>query len=252
MAKSKQRRVIVFIVEGPSDEIVINGTLGKLFKSKDIVTECFVYPIGGDITSDYESATNTIKGVVGNRVKEFISFNKLLPSDIKHIIQITDTDGAFIPNERVLQMSDDEYDECKEAKLYLDDCIHAYTVSDIISRNMRKSRNLNVLTRCPDIKLKEGDTAISVPYSIYYFSCNLDHYLHNERNLPHIMKREKAWDYIDKCDDNPTEFFETICNPACSAQNVTYMESWNYIKQECRSLSRYNNLSLLLNTYKNE
>ena len=55
----------------------------------------------GDITSESESSPSNIVKKVGAIVQSFLNKYSLKKTDIAEIIQITDTDGAFISTDKV-------------------------------------------------------------------------------------------------------------------------------------------------------
>lgn len=182
MSANKQKQVVVFIVEGESDRYALEGSFKRFFKGSDVVTGCLVCSACSDITSEFDSSANTIKKNVNELVRRYLSDNKLLPSDIRQIVQITDTDGVFIPDDHVLEMDDDEHNECNMNTLYCDDSIHVYYRDDIIERNKRKSINLNVLTRYSEITISKVRIPKSVCLLVMY---RLLKFAINAASLPH-------------------------------------------------------------------
>lgn len=202
MGKRPKRKIVLFLVEGKSDREALQLAIPELYDEIDEDIEVY-FPIirkeeeekGGDITStNYENKQGKHYWVHPSNIEEaiyelflddFFDKEKILPKDISEIIQIVDTDGAYIPNECVVL--DSSLSE-EDSPFYKDDKIACLDVDKIVKRNEQKSENLDYLSSCTTIKVKQK----TVPYSVYYVSCNLDHYLHRSANLDYRMKRSLA------------------------------------------------------------
>lgn len=231
------KKVILVILEGATDQQSIGLILDELIPDNESIV-ILVYH--GDITSDRGVNPKTVKSKLGsfitskiNRVKTFKK------SDIKEIIHIVDIDGTFV-----------ESDKCYEDPKYLnyyykESGIYFYNKNEIISRNEKKSSNLNVLAGMNSLFNEK------VPYRIFYFSQNLEHVLYNKLNLESNDKRRLARKFEDKYFDNPEIFLKDFLNARFSV-NLTYEESWVFIKESDNSLKRYSNLNLFLKELINE
>ena len=60
----------------------------------------------------------------------------------------------------------------------------------IIQRNLQKKKNLNKLCGCKEIW--------SVPYRVFYMSCNLDHVLYNKLNSTDTEKENDSFAFAKK------------------------------------------------------
>ena len=139
---------------------------------------------GGDITTsrytdkqgkNYWVHPNNIEDAIYTLfLDDFFDREKILPKDITEIIQIVDTDGAYISDECIVE--DSSLQE-EESPFYKDDEIACLDVEKIKLRNQQKSENLTYLSKCSTIKVKQK----TVPYSVYYFSSNLE--FHQVNNL---------------------------------------------------------------------
>lgn len=118
------------------------------------------------------------------------------------------------------------------------DCLD---VDKIVKRNEQKSENLDYLSSCTTIKVKQK----TVPYSVYYVSCNLDHYLHRSANLDYRMKRSLADTFARTYIGDVEGFIKEISDDPGAVKGMSYDESWNYIKEDKNSLHRHTNLNLL-------
>lgn len=225
MTKSR-KKVILFIVEGSSDEILLRSF--KLIFSEEIRFAV----IHGDITSNEETEVHNIRSRLNTVVVTFCKKSSMLKKDICQIVHVVDTDGAYLP--------DNSVDEVPNTKVvYEDQRIVCSNALNIINRNHKKQSVLNVLI---------GLSAVSkIPYSVYYFSCNLDHFFHNNANLENHLKNDYAEELDRQFARNPNDFFKLLSCPKISS-SLNYTQSWDYIKQALNSLSRYTNLNLILDS----
>lgn len=86
-----EKKVVVVIVEGPSDESAIGGILKEFFSSEEIRFAV----VHGDITSDeFTTVDNVVSKVdeVINRIRIRYGYKW---EDFVGIIHVADTDGAF-------------------------------------------------------------------------------------------------------------------------------------------------------------
>ncbi|MCC8103301.1 MAG: hypothetical protein LIP11_13955 [Clostridiales bacterium] len=171
---------------------------------------------------------------------DFFDKEKILPKDITEIIQIVDMDGAYIPKENIMLDIDINPND---SPYYKDQEISCKDVEKIQKRNEQKSENLNYLSSCSSIKVKQK----SVPYSVYYFSCNLDHFLHRSANLDYRMKRNLADTFSRNYIGDVEGFVKIISDDPGAVKEKSYEESWEFIKQDTNSLQRHTNINLLLN-----
>lgn len=102
---------------------------------------------------------------------------------------------------------------------------------------MRKSRNIDKLSRTGEIS--------KIPYSFYYFSCNLDHVLHGRNNLSEKEKIECSRTFDLQYADDPNAFIHFMKDEPFAVQG-TYQETWAFIKQGVRSLERHSNFGIEL------
>ena len=76
-------------------------------------------------------------------------------------------DGAYIESNQIQVEDVEEF-------VYSESTIIANGIEHVLERNSRKQQVINRLSLCSKIS--------GIPYSMYYFSCNLEHVLHNEMN----------------------------------------------------------------------
>lgn len=134
-----EKKVVVVIVEGPSDESAIGSILKEYFSSEEVqfaVTH-------GDITSDYKT---TVDNVVTKICKLVDAVRGKYGYEWKHfikIIHIADTDGAFTKGcvQKLEDKPEDgQEDKSKEEKIqYYEDHMETSNVEATEKRNEHKS-----------------------------------------------------------------------------------------------------------------
>lgn len=230
--RSMARKKIVFvIVEGPTDDEALGVMLDRIFDKYTVHVEI----MRCDITTERGVGENRVVAKVGKAIRDFAAQNHYTVKDFKEVIHIVDTDGAFIPDECVLE------DPGIKRIRYEDGEIIAKNRDAIVSRNRQKSTNLRVLVGCSHV-LK------TIPYHVYYMSCNLDHVLHDNRNSTNDQKCENAYRFAKKYKNDVAEFITYISASDFSVMDG-YKSSWQFIDAGTNSLNRYTNLGLCFERY---
>ncbi|MFY8264110.1 hypothetical protein ACOT7R_14555 [Clostridium perfringens] len=226
------KKVMLFIVEGISDRESLSLILSRIIKNNKVQ----FYVVGGDITSEKGTTLQNCITKVNNCIKKFLKENKFLKGDILRVIHLVDTDGTYIEDAFVKQSQTNEL-------IYKEDCILAKDIKSICERNKKKASILN--------KLYSTTKISNIDYSMYYFSCNLEHVLHDEQNLNDDLKCDYADKFIERYDGKEEEFIKFL-NESDFAVDGDYSQSWKFIKDGLNSLKRNCNLHLLLNEYLRE
>lgn len=155
--------------------------------------------------------------------------NRFKKSDIVQIVHLIDTDGAFV-NENCI-----EYADVDKAEYYFNK-IKTRHVDEIKDRNVLKSATLR--------KLSTTSKIAKIDYSVYYFSCNLEHVFHDiQRTLTTIEKLKLANEFDERFSVQPKEFLSLIRSDNIAVSG-TYQQTWNYIKEGSNSLCRNCNLHI--------
>lgn len=221
----KTKKVILFIVEGITDKISLGGIIDKLVSSnlaKFHISE-------GDITSNNSTNTTNALRKVNDQVNKFINMQLgIKKSDIMRIVHLIDMDGAFVGKEQVSEKDVGKF-------IYNESEILAYSKDKVIERNIKKQKIINRLSLCPKIA--------NIPYSMYYFSCNLEHVLHNKINVDDNEKMDYADNFADKFYKKEASFLEFIRNDKFAVKGE-YKETWEFIKVNGNSLKRFSNFHL--------
>ena len=267
-----EKKVVIFLVEGWSELNAFESPFDIIFsKHKYHDKKCIVKfgyinnnnlrsGFGGDITSDRNVNSKNIK----QKILEWM-IKPLLTSfyaeDIEEVVHIVDMDGAFIPNENIVPKTSDT----EKNVIYGDGKIFARCPEKIIKRNEQKQKNLNCLLSTSTIVIKhiihsnkfkgkgndKGELHRAVvPYSVYYFSSNLDHYIHYDANLRDSEKTRKATSFCHKCLGNMDLFYKIFVNDVDSVSNISYINSWKYIKDGINSIKRHTNLGIFIKNIK--
>lgn len=117
-------------------------------------------------------------------------------------------------------------------------------------RNDEKRRVIRKLLDTKSIKKTEYGITTSIPYQMFYFSCNLEHVLHNQMNAADEDKMRLADKFVDMYINDNEGFISFLCDTSFRV-NLSYKESWYFIMEGNHSLERYTNLSVFLNEYNN-
>lgn len=221
------KKVMIFIVEGPSDEAALGSVLKEYFSSDELS----FYVTHGDITSRPGITGDNVIREINRFVKSVKDRYRYLDQDILRIVHIVDTDGVFVNDGCVRERLK------RGPVLYYTDHIEANSVDDIRGRNHAKANLLQ--------KLYRTETIGKAAYRLYYLSCNLEHVLYNE--LREYTDEEK-WRFSDEFAekyDGKAEEFALFLEDSGAAVGGTYDETWKFIQDDVRSLNRYTNLQRL-------
>ena len=240
-----RHKVIVFLVDGPSEQNALSLTLSSLYDDIDSDYEVYFPPMTeddlehwGDLTSKYGITPDTIEKCIEKLYfNDFLKKQKLYPKDISEIIHILDMDGVYVPDEDVIYgMNPNGIDKV----FYGPQKIITTNVDSIVERNERKRKNIDYL--CSLKKIKIGSK--SIPYSVYFFSCNLDHFLHNNANIADGKeKASRADSFALKYVDNPHAFVDAISSTPGALVDMSLEESWAFIRERGNhSLERHTNI----------
>ncbi len=271
--------IVIFLVEGESDKIALELPLSNLIFDKfpeyevrfllqerqisqagdeveDVDTddeedddgeeliEEIEYEYGGDITtSSFVNPSNIESKITRRFIRPAIKKDGIYPKKIAKIIQIVDLDGAYIPDENVVPYSDEHQNNEKPYYDGESGRIEAADVSAIIDRNDRKRKNLEHLLGLPEQKIKIIQK--SIPYEMYFFSSNLDHFINKDANV--ITGKKRLADQFTRSYGLDTDVFSKyFFADKSSIGHMGYEESWNFIKKGTNSVKRYTNIDCLI------
>ena len=227
------RKVLLFIVEGQSDAAALEGVLSKLLSNEKIR----FHVVGADITTKQRRGSISVKTLVNDLVKKFMTSYRLQAQDLLQVVHLMDTDGAFVPESAILE------DSTVAGFVYTTTTITAPSEDDVKKRNATKSSNMLLLAHM-------GTTYKKIPYEAYYCSRNLEHVLYDiEKDCSTWEKLKLSDQFDDQYRDSPADFLSFISTVPPAVPAGEYGESWDYISKpgELRSLERGCNLHILLN-----
>ncbi len=237
-----KKKVILFVVEGRSDQADLERPIKALLEDNEQGIEAEFLVAETDITSDFRNTPDNILQKINRFYFEpFFSANDFYyPKDILEVVQIVDLDGAYVPDDYCFQFTVKHWSE--DGFVYDPPNIYGATKEDVINRNHRKSANIDYLLTQSSIKVKTK----TIPYSMYFFSLNIDHYLHHKLNLSPREKVNMAESYADRYCEDPHAFCRSIWEDDGSTMDMSHSESWTFIKEGVHSAERYSNLGLYL------
>ena len=131
------KKVLLFIVEGLSDEAALDGVLSRLLSNEKIR----FHVVKGDITTSERRGSNSIKTLINEQVRKFMTSYHLQPKDILQVVHLMDTDGAFVPESAIIE--DSGISEFK----YTSATITAPSKDTVRRRNATKGNNMLWLAR---------------------------------------------------------------------------------------------------------
>lgn len=259
MGKKQREKNIVVLIEGPSERTVFGIALPELYESigEDYnIHFALLYEdceeVRGDITAKYGVTPATIEGLISKLyIGRVLAEKKFYARDITEIIHIIDLDGAYIPDENIVQGENPNH---VDRLFYTENSIINPSAHDIADRNARKRANIDALLSLPKGKIKvwhnpenPKSKQSSVPYSLYYFSSNMDHFIHNDANLPQGRdKFQLAEVFRNGFIDNISGYVSFFTDDPASAGEMSYEESWAFIREPGpNSLARHTNIDLL-------
>ena len=229
----KTKKVIMFIVEGPTDEDALSPVIKQLFQNNDIR----FHIVHGDITTDFSVNEREIIKEVNSHIEAEMHRYGYKKSDIIQVIHLLDTDGAFIPESHIVQCDTDRI---------------RYENNSIICREPDKIAFRNRKKKAAVMRFKGAKTINDIPYMPLYMSRNLEHLLHNiSDDLSDDEKIELADAFADRYIDNIEEFIEFISGSSFTVKG-NLQQTWDFIFKGTNSLHRYSNFQLILEKHQSQ
>lgn len=267
--KSTKIPLLLFVVEGASDIMALRDPINHyLTDILHLEVETTFCQCRGDKTADDnirpDELLKQLDKIVDDHLvgtPEYYTF-----ADVSAIIYVCDTDGTYIPDKNCHE-ADENHPlpmgaDGKKKLLYEKDGIYGTDADKIIKRNKVKSSRMDKLLSS-HYRTKEKHT---VKRQVYYFSANLDHFLHDDRNLYYGKKVNWAAEFAhdpDKAlrrllnhstcvDVQALEYEGLLPLHADYDAKRLYALSWKYIKRGLNSIKRHTNLNLLLDALEKE
>lgn len=213
-------------MEGPTDEDALAAKFTKLVAEHGIEFDV----LHTDITADEGMTAKYIEKKIKEEIGKYLRKNPFLKAkDILKILQIIDTDGAFIAPPLVKQSENGKTE-------YFDTYISAKNKDRLVRRNISKRGIVYSLYNC--------NIVAGYPYEIYYFSRNMEHVLHDKaEGLKNEEKEDLAFEIADQYHEEPEKFLQFLYDDAFHVPG-TYKETWEFIMKEDHSLKRYCNVAV--------
>ena len=229
--KKKAKKVILFLVEGASDltslEFIDNINTNETIKFQ--ITS-------GDVTSKLNITPQNCREEINKILLSFLERSKLRKTDIIKIIHILDIDGVYIPEINII--------EDKNKKKFL------YTINGIVASSKENVQKRNESKKQIVEKLLVTSKINSIPYEMYYMSCNLEHVLHDKlEDISEDEKKELANKFADRFYEKEIEFIDFINNKDFKVLG-DYKATWDFIKKDLNSVNRYSNFWLFFENLK--
>ena len=223
---SDRRKLVIIIVEGKSEENALSSLMKRFFSPDEVI----FHVMNGDMMT--KSQKNIVK-IVNAIVSEESRRYGLQRTDIREVIQLTDTDGCFISDKYIIE------DESLSHIAYSEECIRTPFPLSIQQRNGKRRRAISSLV---SMRMLKGH----IPYSIFYFSRNIEHALYGiENGVSDSRKTDLAYEFSDRFSYNITAFILYL-EKADICPGNDYLSSWQAIETGRESLRRHSNLILLL------
>ncbi len=186
-----KKKVVLFLVEGPSDETAIRGPVNLLIQGSfnsdstsfhgDVTTAQIEYPTSYRVK-------DSIRDTVKTFVEDYLRGNNpgYQAKDIHCIVHIVDTDGAFVDDSMVVLAEDGR------ALTYREDRIETLDPHRIRRRNARKKSAILQLSGISKLTISR----VKVRYLPFFMSRNLEHVLYGlsgdlddraKNNLAHLF-----------------------------------------------------------------
>lgn len=222
----EQKKTVLFVVEGPSDKTALEKIFKVIYKGNRNIDFKFT---SGDISSNTSVTVTNVCDRIYDFVDEFIKDRKLKKSDIYQIVQIFDMDGAYAPEESIIEGDNSEF---------------IYSTTNIRCKNTQKVKKRNELKKSVINYLLSQQEIRGIPYEMYFMSCNLDHALYDEMNLVEDLKQKYADAFYEKFMGKEKLFIDFLKSEVVNGVPDSFPASWSYIKSELHSLERHTNLHI--------
>ncbi len=227
----KSKKFVLIICEGPTDENALYSIMKGFFYPNEIR----FHISHGDPLTAYDEKKNPmtrIRAIVNQEKRKYALRDK----DILAVLQITDTDGAFIPFESIVE------DESAHRIVYESERIRTRSPGSIAARNRKKQANIDKVLECRGITEE-------IPYRIYFNSRNIEHALYGEEvSLSDGQKARLADAFAEKYRKDWRSFLSHVMKE-CNPLGKDYDESWQLIRKENASLLRHTNINFLFEEF---
>ena len=207
----------LFLVEGPFDKLRLS-LLEQVFDDNKLI----IIPFETDKLQKKDYYLN-----YESEIRALLNIEKTHEIDeFDYLVQVCDTDGCFIDDSKVLET------EMVNHTIYYCDHIETKDLNPFIKRHFYKRENINGFLTNNKIKL-------------FYNSTNIDHAFDGIQNPTNNQKRILAINMYKSFKNDIKGFIELLYNSLPNKEKE-FIKSWDYIKEECNSLSKASNLFIFL------
>jgi hypothetical protein len=237
--KSKITKIVLLLVEGPSDQTAFENSLRSFLRSFSDDNARFDV-LHGDKTviDDCKRIIppSKIRATIGNEISAFLHDKKLLPRDLLAVAQLCDLDACFAQESsyrKNLSSHDVVYDPPAQI-------IHKDDPKRLFRVRLAKKMNINVLFSRNEFVLKK----VKIPYRLFYFGINLEHCLYRLPNCTDEEKEAQADSFDERYANKPADFEEFIKGLPCLSND--YVKSWKEKDLSKNAFAQITNISIFL------
>lgn len=261
----KKPKCVMILSEGPSDREALTGFFTDLYSMIDedikvmfpVLSEEKVNNEGnievnynGDITSrcgiDKDNILPMIlKLFIHPELKKHPAFE--YPSSVCEVIHLVDIDGVYLDDNRIITGEKQDID-----RPYYDvenNIIIAKERSNVIDRNHRKRENLAKLINTKRLRItieKGANESREKPYSVFFFSKDLDHVLYGKANNAKYRKVDDAREFARNYSSDPLLMAKYFLEHQHAAPTEKYIDSWRWLMDDHDSLIPRTNINILV------
>ncbi|MCR4896486.1 MAG: hypothetical protein K5891_06880 [Lachnospiraceae bacterium] len=266
MGKNKKPKCVMVLTEGPSDRAALTGLFTDLYSLIDDDIEVF-FPVyteesltsTGALEANYNGDITSRTGITPENILPMLLKMFIHPELKKHpayeypkyvyeVIHLVDIDGVYLDDDRIVNAAPGETRELP----YYDDQTNTIIVKDrdsFIRRNQRKRENLAKLVETSHLQItteKDASSKRDKPYSVFFFSSNLDHVLFGKANNASFNKVQDARKFSNDFYGEPLKQASYFINHPGASPESTYSDSWATLFSDSQSIRPRTNINLLI------
>ena len=246
---AKRSKVVLFLVEGPSDESALIAPFASLWNAHGVCSgavvesEAFfcdvttVHLFGSEV--DFTITNSVLKNVhnlIAGRIERKHTYDW---KDLVRVVHIVDLDGVFVPSSCIRPGT-------RSGFHYGDDFIEAPDTSDVVLRNQVKAAALRRLVATS--ALRHGKR--NIPYGVFFVSRNLEHAPYGlPRDFSEDEKERLSIAFGEKYKGDPEGFARLLRSEEVRVPGESHADTWRYAQKGTNSLKRGSNLHLLIDEF---
>lgn len=234
---TKGKKVLYVICEGDSDRLTFHDALENYFVSRNISVS--VHITKGDFAYDKQINERNCVQKIGDMFEKFRNANGLKYSDILAIVQLVDTDAAFVDPKLIKE------DSRVKKYRFENNCIFVHGRKCTIKRFANKTAIYKKLIQTAS--LCRG----KIKYHKFFFSRNLEHALYDRINCDPDEKMDLAEKFADKYKEDAAGFKKEMSGIRFGLPS-DYEKSWEYIMSDNHSMERSSNFFIFFRLFPGE